>query len=980
MQVLLYNELDPATIPGFAKWQALMAADDLKSADIKKIGDNLYRARLNRSDRLLLAFYHQAGQRYALVLEYLPQHDYAHSRFLRHVVRIDEDKIPALTNLPAELPTLTYLNPRQPHFNLLDKILCFDDDQQAIYYLAPPLILIGSAGSGKTALLLEKLKTIHGNILYVTQSSYLVKHSRNLYYAHHYANTQQQVDFLSFEEFLASIHLPIGRAVCWQDFLHWFQNQPRPIIKDAHKLFEEFSGVIAGSSITNAWLSEQEYLALGIKQSIFLPTERASVYELFTRYLVFLKTQQLYDLNIVSHNYLTRVQPRYDFLVVDEVQDFTTIQLFLLLKVLHKPYAFLLCGDSNQIVHPNFFAWKRIKSLFYQQGILPPATELIRILHTNYRNSAALVALANRLLLIKNRRFGSIDRESSYLIQSHGQQQGEVIFLRDSIAIRQELNNKTHSSTRFAVLVLHTSQKAEAQRYFKTPLVFSIQEAKGLEYDNIILYNFLSIEAKRFQEISHNLTPNDLQHELHYARANDKQDKSLEVYKFYINALYVALTRAIQTLYWLEQNPPENFLTLMGLQQTNDLQLKGQQSDLQAWQQEAIRLDLQGKQEQAERIRREILQQQAPDWPVYTPDQYDNLYQQALQQGDKTARLALFEYALVYEDRPLLQALDQNRFKPAYYPEKGLKLLQQKYYLPYQAKNGLALRSQIKRYGVDFRNPFNQTPLMLAAQFGNVEIVQYLIELGAERNHTDNRGLTAFQIALARASQDKKYAQTCLTDLYIALEPDYLLIQLDGSLVKLDNRTPEFFLLNLLIALFYRILPNKLVDRNAFEEQDILTAIKHFPTQLVPDIYKQTGYIADLMAKNALNDQPEPHRLRLFYQLKPGHYLFNPTLTLRIENQWINIYDILKLDSLYYISNPPLGWWYIDNGFHSELFFDPLLAEGRNHIQEQLQQVRLNMLNEALSRLQVLCDQELQKIHPTADTSTTLNLPSEPSA
>ena len=45
MQVLLYNELDPATIPGFAKWQALMAADDLKSADIKKIGDNLYRAR-----------------------------------------------------------------------------------------------------------------------------------------------------------------------------------------------------------------------------------------------------------------------------------------------------------------------------------------------------------------------------------------------------------------------------------------------------------------------------------------------------------------------------------------------------------------------------------------------------------------------------------------------------------------------------------------------------------------------------------------------------------------------------------------------------------------------------------------------------------------------------------------------------------------------------------------------------------------------
>ena len=124
MQILLYNELNPKTISGFSKWQSFMEADDLKSADVKKIGDNLYRARLNRSDRLLLAFYHYQGERYALVLEYLKSHDYAGSRFLHHGAVVDEDKIPPLEQLPDDTPSARLHQPatrafqpaRQNHF------------------------------------------------------------------------------------------------------------------------------------------------------------------------------------------------------------------------------------------------------------------------------------------------------------------------------------------------------------------------------------------------------------------------------------------------------------------------------------------------------------------------------------------------------------------------------------------------------------------------------------------------------------------------------------------------------------------------------------------------------------------------------------------------------------------------------------------------------------------------------------------------
>ncbi|WP_213069466.1 MULTISPECIES: hypothetical protein [Methylomicrobium] len=152
MQILLYNELNPKQIPGFSKMVKYLEADDFKSAEVKKVGDNLYRARLNQSDRLLFSVYRHQGHAYALILAYIKQHAYEDSRFLRRAAAIDESKIPAIDD-PAKIEgaPLAYLNPHHDRFNLLDKIISFDDNQQAIYQVQPPLVIIGSAGSGFSA-------------------------------------------------------------------------------------------------------------------------------------------------------------------------------------------------------------------------------------------------------------------------------------------------------------------------------------------------------------------------------------------------------------------------------------------------------------------------------------------------------------------------------------------------------------------------------------------------------------------------------------------------------------------------------------------------------------------------------------------------------------------------------------------------------------------------------------------------------------
>lgn len=901
MKTLVYNELDPKSIPGFAKLQKYLQDDDFKSAEVKKVGENLYRARLNQRDRLLFSIYRHQEQNYALILEFIKNHAYQDSRFLRQVSSIDEDKMPAVLK-PDEMSekSLAYINPRHNSFNLLDKIISFDDRQQSIYDLNPPLIIIGSAGSGKTALTLEKMKQVVGDVLYVTQSAYLVKNSRDLYYAHHYDNPEQQIDFLSFEEFLESIHVPAGKPIIFQAFQQWFSRYRQGNqLKDAHKLFEEFRGVITGPATDKSWLSREDYLNLGVKESIFLAEERNIVYDIFEKYLCFLQDNHLYDSNIVSHQYLQHIKPCYDFVVVDEVQDLTNIQLYLIIKSLRQTQDFILCGDSNQIVHPNFFSWSKVKSLFYRQDDLQTSDELIRILNTNYRNSPQVTDIANKILKIKNQRFGSIDKESHYLIESNGHNQGEVLFLQDTAVIRQELDSKTKTSTLFAVIVMTTEQKPAAQQHFSTPLVFTIQEAKGLEYENIILYNFLSQEESRYREICKGVSSLDLELDIKYSRVKDKTDKSLEVYKFYINALYVALTRAIKNLYWIESSPKQALLDLLGLRDAQDqLQLSSQNSSLDAWRQEAHKLELQGKQEQAERIRSEILKQKTPDWQVITTALLPELKRKAIEGKDKNARMSLFEYALVYEDRDIINSLLKADFKAAKQPDKGLQMLQQKHYIAYSFKKVDAVVKQANLYGPDFRNIFNQTPLMVAAWMGNTEVIKTLADLGADTEKVDSNGLTAFQIALAQTDRSENYAKKKLSDIYEQLEPTSMSIQVDERLIKLDKNSMEFFMLNLMIALFYRVMPKKMSFRlEGFTTQDLIDAVQHIPDSILPERRKQRAYLSSILSKNEINKDDRYNR-KLFYRVLRGAYIFNPRLAIKVENEWVNIYDLLIIDRL----------------------------------------------------------------------------------
>lgn len=890
-QILFYNKLDYSGLDiKFNKVIKFLQDGDFKSAEVKKLKPTGYlRAKLDITNRLLFKPIKHNNQSYLLVLEVIRNHHYDKSRFLQGEKIIEED----IVFNPVEADNTESLNITSSNapVHLLNKFIIFDEQQNDALQCKLPLIVIGSAGSGKTSVTLEKLKELEGKILYISLSNHLVHHSQKLYFSFNYRNEKQDIDFLSFKEFLETIDIPKGDQVTESIFLQWFERQNfLKTIGDGRKVFEEFMGVIAGSSTDKAYLSKEEYLDLGIKQSIFAKEQRVDIYNLFQKYTEFLDGGNYYDSNVIAYKYTKLVDGTYDAVVVDEVQDFTNSQLSLVLKSLKDNSQFLLCGDANQIVHPNFFSWSKLKSFFYQGADLN-TNNITRILATNYRNTPEVTELANRVLRFKNYRFGSIDKESHYLMESNSENHGSVSCLEAAPNIIKEINTKTSKSTNYAIIVLQDRHKQKAREFFNSPLIFTVQEAKGLEYENIVLYDFVSSE-QNYNEISKDMDRSFLNVDFKYSRVKDKADKSLEIYKFYINALYVAITRSICNVYMIESNPTHKLLRLLDINQIKEVNIKSQESSREEWQKEANKLLTQGKQEQAKAIEDSILRHKTAPWQPIDSSELIKLCTVVLEQkiACKKDAMKLLNYAMIYSDFIIIKRLQDIGVKAANNIGKCTPIMLDEYFTDYTYKKIDRMLETIDRYGTDFRNQFNLTPLMSAAYTGKKLHIEALISLGASLTAMDNNHRNAFMIAISRAIDDKKYCTGVFSEIYQHLKPIAILLKIDNKLVKIEEHKSEYFFLYLMVTK----KRNSIYTENstkipAFRSSDIVDMLKEFPDSVIPSYRKSRQYIQGLLARNEVNSN-YAYNKRLVTRIRTGLYTLNSLLQIKLNDDWESLY------------------------------------------------------------------------------------------
>ncbi len=737
--------------------------EKLKNSDfsqVKKLSNLPYfRIKVNYEDRIIFTFFRFENENYILLLEYIKNHEYVKSQFLRGKKWAEED----FEFSKEEIEEVIFLN-KKKEFSYFDKFISFSETQENILNLNLPIILIGSAGSGKTSVLIEKLQTFNGKVIYISLSKNLVENSKEI------CSCSKNIDFLTFGELFK-----IENEITFEKFKGFSRKNS---IKDVEKYFEEFRGVITGN-FEKPYLLENEYLDLGIKNSLFNKEDKSEVYFKFKKYLEFLKSENLTDSNIESLELLKT----YDFIVIDEVQDFTNSQISTILK---NGKNFILSGDSNQIIYSNFFSWTKLKTMLFKTD----ENSQISILSENYRNSKSITEISNKLLKIKQLRFGSIDKESNYLIETISKKDGEIFFWSNG-AMEEELNEKKKDDVTFAVIVFDEKAKQEAIDTFQTPLVFTVKEAKGLEYKNVILFNFISNESKKFFDIISNIEKLDLEKELKYSRPKDKTDRELDIYKIYINSLYVAFTRGIENLYIIEKKE-HKIWELLGIAESKKVIFEKTLSKNEAWGKEAKRLEKFGRTEQVKGINKKL--------ELKTFTQEKNIKPKKMiisKQKPIKVKLGLSDYKkLVFENNQATKGNKDKLFKLAK-AENDLDLIKDmdeklnfksaKIYLKNLGENSLnraienidlsLLKNSIKSGGsvkglnistllrskanIEFlevllenganansRDEHGNSILLLATQHGHKEIVELLIQNGSDINLIDiNNGFSALMIA-----------------------------------------------------------------------------------------------------------------------------------------------------------------------------------------------------------------------------------------
>ncbi len=281
------------------------------------------------------------------------------------------------------------------------------------------------------------------------------------------------------------------------------------------------------------YLSFLEYEMMGKKKAPNFNLDRKEIYRIFEWYQDKLETSALWDEldltkeTITVFNERDMAESQYDLVICDEVQDLTDIQHDLLFYLVKNPLNLILTGDTKQIINPSGFRWEELKQHFYERNLKIPE---INFLNLNFRSSGSIVELSNCLLEIKTELLGL----SSDQLPEDWKFKNRPPVIVAGLPESEIINNLRTTGAGKTILVRTEEEKEILKALLETELIFTIGEAKGLEFDTVFLWKFCS--EKQTSDIWDNIL-SESHSQIHAAKITHE-----------INLLYVAITRAQKDL------------------------------------------------------------------------------------------------------------------------------------------------------------------------------------------------------------------------------------------------------------------------------------------------------------------------------------------------------------------------------------------------------------------------------------------------
>ena len=188
-----------------------------------------------------------------------------------------------------------------------------------------------------------------------------------------------------------------------------------------------------------------------------------------------------------------------DSLFVDEVQDFTQAELYILANLCRDPNNLFLAGDTAQSIAIGVdFRFTDVRQIFYNSfgGIEP---KLLQLSH-NYRSHAGVLRLAACVVELLYHFFGnSLDKLPPDLglfsgpkpiIMDVNDTQELVLMLQGA---KRETSRIEFGAHQVVIVRNDEAKKTLPDEFGIDPdWVMTVQESKGLEFDDVLLYNFFS--------------------------------------------------------------------------------------------------------------------------------------------------------------------------------------------------------------------------------------------------------------------------------------------------------------------------------------------------------------------------------------------------------------------------------------------------------------------------------------------------------
>ncbi|MQM02501.1 hypothetical protein Taro_035269 [Colocasia esculenta] len=363
---------------------------------------------------------------------------------------------------------------------------------------------------------------------------------------------------------------------------------------DPSVVFKEIISHIKGgwavSEVSDGILSQEEYIRLSEGRASTIDSEmRGLIFDIFLAYEKMKLRNEDFDLSdlvIYIHRQL-RVAggclgDKMDFVYVDEVQDLTMQQVALFKYVCNNfDEGFVFAGDTAQTIARGIdFRFQDIRSLFYteylsESGVVDTGkvkskdkcmSDLFHLTQ-NFRTHAGILRLAHSIVELLYCFFPqSIDRlpPESSLIYGEAPVVLESVNDEDAISTifgTYEGTTSSNASNGFGaeqvVLVRDESSKKEISSHVgKQALVLTIIECKGLEFQDVLLYNFFGASPVRNQWrviYGYMQSQNLLHPSLNRGFPCFEMTKH-NVLCSELKQLYVAITRTRQRLWICESN------------------------------------------------------------------------------------------------------------------------------------------------------------------------------------------------------------------------------------------------------------------------------------------------------------------------------------------------------------------------------------------------------------------------------------------